>query len=220
MLARLQGVPMRTLLHPLAAALWIVVAASASASPPCRDTGVAEVAQLAVDAEDDELAAGLGVSFLLALTPQSFPVENITSNAAPCSRGIFSVSGAQFEMFGDDRDSPPRWSVGQDPARIAFLALMPDPADALAWARARRTNPSAPAMFTGQKYYVLAVTDGSRRLLFALFNAIPTDTCLQAEMRSVLSGARAPLAIFDGQSRQTVINADQPVRTLCGALMS
>lgn len=194
---------MKRVLLPITLAVVLMGIDSANAAT-CGDEGVAEVGHLTIDPHNADLVAGLGVSLLLGLNPDTFPANDIRNNRNPCHRGSFTVSGVRIEVFGDNNDLPPRWAIGPNTARIAFLALVPDPLEALAWARSRAADDTS-AQFSRPPYYVLAVTDGHRRQIYQIFTAIPADDLLAAAMRDAIEGTQAALAVFDEETGNVTI---------------
>jgi hypothetical protein len=136
---------------------------------------------------------------MFALSPETFPADDIASKSDACRRGEFTANGRTFQLFGNETDTPPRWAIGPDRRRIVYLAMAPDPAEALQAARTRATQIS----LTKPPTYVLAVTDGHRRRIYQVSNAIPADDRLMTSMRDALEGRLPLMATFDAKSGET-----------------
>lgn len=184
----------------------LLLATSLTAAQPafaqlaCKaDTTQANATKLA-DQNQDYLA-GFYVGMQMALTPKTFPFDSIAEIDEPCTRGKFEAAGGTYEIFGGLGDSPPRYAIGPDPKKIAYIALGPPPAAALAWAKDR--NRSNGLSFKGGGVFVLAVTNGDKRDIFAVYDSTPGDAQLLAAFRDALDGKLPKAATFDVKTGET-----------------
>lgn len=178
----------------------LTAAQPAFAQLVCKaDTTEANATKLAD--QNQEYLAGFYFGMRMALTPKTFPFDSIAEIDEPCTRGKFEAAGASYEIFGGLGDSPPRYAIGPDPQKIAYIALGPPPAVALAWAKDR--NRSNGLSFKGGGVYVLAITNGDKRDIFAVYDNIPGDAQLLAAFRDALEGKLPKAATFDGTTGET-----------------
>jgi hypothetical protein len=176
-------------------------ASGAWGAPACRDTGSAAVTDVWFDTSDQTVVKGLAVSLQLGLSPASSPSEDVEKNRDACRRGEFSVGKDHWEIFGDDKDSPPRWAIGPDRKRIVYLAIVPDPIEAAAWSDKSRVDPKLPADFK-KALYVVAVAEGDRRLIHHFSRVIPDDYHLAGYFKAALAPDAKPLAVYDAKTGQ------------------
>jgi len=175
---------------------------TAYAASPCP-AAAGEIKQVLPGADRAEFFAGLSASFLLGLDPAAFPRNKIAAQTDPCTRGEFEVGGQTYVVHGTDDHSPPRWAASKDSGKIAFLALMPPPLEALKWARSQ--NRSNSVTFSGSGIYAVVVTDGGKRDIYALLEAPPGDAQLVALFRQVLDGSLKPFARYDTATGETKV---------------
>lgn len=161
---------MKPIVAIVLAAAGLVIASTAHAATPCPATD-GDGRAVSLEGRDREFVTGLSVSVLLGLTPHTFPYDDVASQGDACTRGEFDVGGETYRAFGGDEDTPPRWAVGQDPRRIAYLAVVPPPAAALRWARSRNRNQGL--SFTEPPLYALAITNGDTRDIFSFSRRSP-----------------------------------------------
>ena len=150
--------------------------------------------------QNQEFFQGMSGSLQLGMLPSSFPTADIADNSAACHRGLFTVNEIPHVAFGGDNDSPPRWALGPDATKIAFLAVIPPPSAGLRWVK----NPNAEFSFTEPPMFVLAVTNGNRRDIFGVFDQIPGDEQLKGFFAATLEGRLPKLATFNVATRETV----------------
>jgi hypothetical protein len=179
----------------LAGAICLAWTADAMAAD-CSDPGSANVTDLSFSKDDATILKGLTVAIQLGLQPKSFPADDIEKNKAACRRGTFTARGETFQIFGDDKDSPPRWAIGADPKRIAYEVLLPDPAQAADWYDKYQRDPKTPADFS-KRLYALVITDGDRRLIYQFSRVLPDNYHLAQNMRATLDGKWSPVAVLD-----------------------
>ncbi len=191
---------MKSTFCALLLATGLTAAQPALAQLPCKaDTDEAAATKLADQSQD--YLAGFYVGMQMALTPKTFPFDAIARIDEPCTRGKFDAAGVTYEIFGGLGDSPPRYATGPDPKRVAYIALGPPPATALAWAKDR--NRSNGLSFKGGGVFVLAITNGDKRDIFAVYDNVPGDTQLLAAFRDALDGKLQKVATFDSKTGET-----------------
>lgn len=173
------------------------ISVGAQAAPCIAVSGESPV--LSLDDRDGDYIRGLNLGLMFGLTPLSFPQEQIAAAPDACSRGEFEANAEIYHVFGEAFDSPPRWAIGSSD-RIAYLALMPPPADTLEWAR---RGARGPISFRGESLYVLAVVNGDTRDVFAFFNGMPGDAQLTAAFKDAIEGRLPRIAIFDPRTGET-----------------
>jgi hypothetical protein len=171
------------------------IAGQAVAAPTCHDTGSADTRYLAFEADDNAVREGLKVSFRLGLEPAQFPADDIAKNRDACRRGQVAVNGTPVQIYGDDKDTPPRWATAPD-GRIAYFALTPDPFEALEWSKAPHKDGDATVSFKSM-IYLLVVTDGDRRLIYSATRKLPDDYHLASQLRAALEKRWTPFAVMD-----------------------
>lgn len=81
---------------------------------------------------------------------------------------------------------------------------MPQPSEALAWARNRGQSNVGPA-FTEPPLYVLAITNGDLREIFGMFETIPGDGQLMSLFQDALEGRLPRLATFNTSNGETAL---------------
>lgn len=181
-------------------ATCLTAAQPAFAQLVCKADTTEAVATKIAD-QNQEYLAGFYVGMQMALTPKTFPFDSIAKIDEPCTRGKFEAAGGTYEIFGGIGDSPPRYAIGPDPKKIAYIALGPPPAAALAWARDR--NRSNGLSFNGGAIYVLAITNGDKRDIFAVYDTTPGDAQQLAAFRDALDGKLPKVATFNGKTGET-----------------
>jgi hypothetical protein len=180
-------------------AAWVLMAPAAFAAPCEPASGEAPIIKL--EGAKEELLSALSVSFTFGLTPGTFPFDEIAKATDPCTRGSFEAGGQTYFIFGGAGDSPPRFALGPDPKRMAFVAVAPPAADALKWMRSK--DRSKGLSFTTAPLGVLVVPNGATRDIYALFEDIPGDAQLLATMRDALDGKLPRIASFNVQTGET-----------------
>jgi hypothetical protein len=184
----------------------IAVVAIATVSIPTRAQATPCIAVsgerpvLSMDDRDEDYLRGLRLGLMFGLTPTTFPQEQIAAAADACTRGEFEATAEIYHVFGDDFDTPQRWAVGSSSDRIAYLALMPPPADTLEWAR---RGARGPISFTGESLYALAIVNGDTRDVFAIFDGMPGDAQLATAFKDAIEGRLPRIAIFDPSTGET-----------------
>lgn len=148
---------------------------------------------------------GINVSLMLALTPSTFPTEQIDQTTDTCARGNFISSGYEYSVFGLDVNSPPRWALSEQTDRIAYLAVGPPPSAAFDWYA--ETGGSGAAQFSEPPVYIVAVTDGDFRDVYAFLKAMPSDKQLMELFRDSLSGTSKRLLRFNAQTANMEITS-------------
>lgn len=154
---------------------------------------------LSLDDRDEDYLRGLRLGLMFGLTPATFPQEQIEAATDACTRGEFEANAQIYHLFGDDFDTPQRWAVGSND-RIAYLALMPPPADTLEWAR---RGARGPISFTGESLYALAIVNGDTRDIFAIFDGMPGDAQLATAFKDAIEGRLPRIATFDPRTGET-----------------
>lgn len=191
---------MKTAFCALLTASTLVAAQPAFAQLLCRVSTDDAVTTTLADQNRDYLA-GFYVGMQMALTPKTFPFKDIAAIDEPCTRGKFEAAGGTYEVFGGIGDSPPRYAIGPDLGKIAYIALGPPPEAALAWAKDR--NRSNGLSFNGGGVFVLAITSGDKRDIFAVYDKVPGDAQLLPAMRDALDGKLPKVATFDSKTGET-----------------
>src|SRR5450432_3350011 len=135
---------LRYLLAAMTIAFFSVAPASAGA---CKTTGSVDAKEIVIDTKVADTLSGLHVSFQLGLEPPEFPASDITKITTPCSRGTVKVGASTVEVGGEDTGTPPRYV--STAGSIAYLASMPRPAAAWAWAKKYQADNTTPANFSG-----------------------------------------------------------------------
>ncbi len=204
----------------------LALAASLVAAPAlaCGDAGSAAAKALPAYRLDTPWYSGLATSLQLGLLPDSFPAKDIAKAKSPCRRADFQAGGQAWTLYGDkDADEgPPRWATaGGDRKRIVFLAFSPHPEAAYAWAKARQASGDRSGDATFDRWvWVLALTDGNERRIYALYDAMPTDERLVDDMRAVLEGRFPALTVFDVKKADYADNAAMVLPLSLGTLMT
>lgn len=173
------------------------------AQEPCAsETNKAAV--ILVAEQSDDYRSGLAPAFRLALTPRSFPIATIQQIDDPCTRGTFEVAGETYRVFGGFGDMPPRYALGPDPTKVAYIASGPPPVLALEWQKAGGRGGLS---FRTGKISILAITNGDTRDIYALFDDVPGDAQLIAAFRDALEGRLPKIATFDAARGTTKLPA-------------
>jgi hypothetical protein len=176
-----------------AAAMSLLLAPPAQANAACpADANVGS--PIRYNVLESDVFLGLTLSFLFGLTPATFPKAEIEERPNACSRGSFESGGDTYNVFGEEGDTPPRWAVSEGSRKIAFLAWAPLPSAALSAYRGG-------AIQLGQNSFddaivVLAVTDGSKRNIYEIYDDVPGDAQLLAAMKGALDGTLPLLAVY------------------------
>lgn len=192
------------LISGILAAAALMVAGAAHAQPECHpEANVAPM--VAMPEKDAAYREGLPPAFLLALSPRSFPLQSIKSIDEPCTRGTFEAGGATYRVYGGFGDMPPRYALGPDPKKVAYIASGPPPALALKWQQA---GGKGGLSFRTGGIKILAITNGDMREVYALFEDIPGDAQLIDAFREALEGRLPLIATYDA-SRGTTKLAEQ-----------
>jgi hypothetical protein len=179
----------------------------AQADTPCAVNEKAakdgEAKALSFDMTDEKISRGLQVSLSMGLTPVEFPWEDVEKAKDPCVRGTFKLGNRTFSIYGDDKQTPPRWASSPDFAPfIAYMAYTPTPRAAYeVWAKKNGTfKPNEMVTFEGQGAFmvVLAIADKEKkRLITAFFDKIPSDKDLARYMCGTLSSEYRFQAVFE-----------------------
>jgi hypothetical protein len=169
---------------------------------PPKDTVVPEIS---VAEQDEDYREGLSPAFRLALSPKAYPLEAIKNIEVHCTRGTFEAAGVTYGVYGGYVDRPSRYAMGPDPERVAYIASGPPPALALKWLQ---DGGKGGVSFRTGGIQILAVTNGDKREVYALFTDIPGDAQLIAAFRDALEG-RSPLIGTYDASRGTTTLAGQ-----------
>lgn len=144
--------------------------------------------------QDDDYREGLPPAFRLALSPKAYPAQAIKSIEVHCTRGTFEAAGVTYGVYGGYIDRPARYAMGPDPNRIAYIASGPPPALALKW---WRDGGKGGVSFRTGGIQILAVTNGDKREVYALFADIPGDAQLIAAFRDALEGRLPLIGTYD-----------------------
>lgn len=191
------GTSMKSVL--VATLIALGTGSAAYAAPPCP-AATGDIKPAKPKGKPADFYGGFPASFLLALDPATFPREEIAEQKNACTRGTFEVGGKAYVVYGEDNGTPPRWAMAEGDERIAFLAVMPAPEEALKWARSKnRSN----AMTFGTAMYSVAVTAGNKRDVYAILEAIPGDSELASLFERVLNGELRPFARYDTATGET-----------------
>ncbi len=168
----------------------------------CATNGSTSAKSLDFDFKPQDARDGLTISFMLGLTPATFPAEDIKSYKSPCTRGTFKSADEDFSVFGGDDDSPPRWASTGASAPIVFFAEMPRPAAALAWYAKYQKDSKTPANFkNGEMMYALTVAKGDERTVYGYFDQLPDDSRLLPLMSATLADSARLLAAFNAKTQ-------------------
>lgn len=186
---------MRIVIGFACAFAFLLLGAGPASAEPCGATP-GDTAILSLEGRDAAYMRALHFGVLTALTPASFPRENIQANPQACTRASFTANDGTYRMFGQMSDSPPRWATGPS-GRIAYLAVMPPPHVVLGWAQ---RGASGPLTFRDPPVYVLAIVNGERRDIFVLFEGVPGDEQLATAFRDALDGRIPLLATFNAET--------------------
>lgn len=174
----------------------VAIALTSSVVPalaaPCKTQGAADAHELTFDLKNDETLRGLRFSFGFGLLPAEFPAKEIAEIKEPCSRGAFTIkSGGNLELFGEDDDSPPRWAKAPSPeSPILYIALMPRPGPAAAWADSPNAKAGDNVRFKPEEMMFVVVfssAESDRRLIFHFFDRIPDDERLKSLMTKIVA---------------------------------
>jgi len=177
---------------------------------PCKSQGNAEAKELTYDARDKNTLRGMHLAFRFGFEPAEFPENEIRAMKAPCSRGVFSLASGTLELFGENDDLPPRWALAPVPqSPIMFVALMPRPEPARAWAEGDQNSADASVSFKPEDMMYAVVLGGRRadkRLIFHFFDKLPDDERLKSLMRSIGEGKARWQVGFDVDTRVVTPN--------------
>src|ERR1051325_9464307 len=158
----------------------------ARAGENCGDPGRPDAKPIQIATDNTTALRGLSVALAYGLNPQSFPEEQISASGGKCRRGAFLAGETKYDFFGNGH-LPVRWArspkLGDG---IVYLALLPKPGPALT---AYERNPNVPVKFGKDEFmYVLAITDGSARLIYRFYDGLPVDDVLAKDMCKAASG--------------------------------
>lgn len=143
-----------------------------------------------------DFLTGLNVSMIMALTPDTFPDENINDIKHRCSVSTTSSTSATFSLFGSKSEIPSRWATLNNRERTAYIAIAPPPNVALAWYN-ETGGRGAAFSFTQPPIYVAAVADGVNREIYAFFLTMPSDQQVELLFNSALNRDAKKLASFN-----------------------
>ena len=183
----------------LAIASVLICHSIAHATPQCEPITEASERMVPTGNTTDFLT-GLNVSLILALKPSTFPYEQISQNNQPCMRSEFDSAEIHYSMYGSDADSPPRWAISEAGNRVAYIAIAPSPRLALDWYN--KTGGKGNLEFDEPPIYIVAVTDGDARDIYAFFNSLPSDEQLLNLFQAALAGTTKRLLRFELQSNK------------------
>jgi hypothetical protein len=164
---------------------------------------------VSLEERDQDFVAGLTIGVVMALTPQTFPSEQIAANDEACTRGEFQANSQTYRAFGADADSPPRWAMSEDSQRIVYLAIMPPPEVVRRWVR--ETGGRGALTFRESPQYRLASTNGETRDIHLIFAEMPGDAQLHAAFKDALEGRLPRIATFNSATGDLVLAARQPL---------
>ena len=156
----------------------LYLAAGPALASACKTSGAAGAKEIAIDIKDHDTLSGLHVGFQLSLDAAADIVK-----VAPCSRGSIKVGGDNFDVGGENADTPPRYATGA--AAVAYLAVIPRPAVAWAWAKKYQADNATPQNFSGPNdtMYALTVARGDDRFVYAYLDKIRPDERLKQYLR-------------------------------------
>ncbi|MEM8564708.1 MAG: hypothetical protein AAGF57_20875 [Pseudomonadota bacterium] len=192
---------MKTTVLAIAAFL---IAPFASAIPQC-DTVDGPSETLVPEGDTQAFLTGVNISLLLALTPSTFPEEQINAVTASCTLGSFVSDEIQYSAFVSSSGSPPIWATDSDESRIAFLAIAPPPKVATEWYY--RTGGKGSLQFENPPIYVAAITDGDSRDVYAFYHSLPSDEQIIELFEAALAGDQKRLLRFDTKSNKMEITS-------------
>ena len=136
---------------------------------------------------------GFAVGAMLGLEPKEFPHKEIGPGRASCRRLDFEVKGKTWTLFGGADGQPPRWATADGKLdRVIFLAWMPWPKDAEAWAR----SGSQEANFN-RMAVAMTIAEGDLRKVYILYDDVPDDARLVILFRAALDGTLKPFATYN-----------------------
>lgn len=176
----------------------------AMAVPGCDGSGYPGVQPLVFAAGDRTVADGLSASVKIGIAYPKAPAILVAQDAPGCRRGEFTLGTATYTVSGDDHGKPQRWATSpSDPARIAYVALMPKP-DAAAEAFKGVTDPEHMQLSfqPDQMMFALVVAEGDLRRVYRFYERVPDNARVAQEMCMALAGEIAPLGSLDTASRQ------------------
>lgn len=165
------------------------------------DAGNPGAKQLSFDTAGREGFLGMSMALNFGLSPETFPRDDIAKNAQLCPRGSFELQGATYRMQGDIAHLPERWAERTGDGEIAYLADMPKPKPAYDWLVAHQNSSDTQMQFKSDgMMVVLAVTNGTKRKVYAFFDAMPDDKGAARAMCAALSGRMNVLGTYDALS--------------------
>jgi hypothetical protein len=190
----------------------------------CGDPGSPTAQAVPAYRTDTPWYSGLATSLRLGMLPDTYPARDIAKARSACKRADFQAGGRTWTLFNDEQNesAPPRWATaGGDRKRIAFLAFSPEPLAAYDWAKARAASGDRSGDATFKTWvWVLAVTDGDRRRIYALYDALPEDGRLIDDMQAALEGRYPALTIFDVKTADYTKDANLILPISLGAIFS
>jgi hypothetical protein len=180
---------------------WALIALAAAPAQAACDTGNPGAKQLSFDTTSQEDFLGMSMALDFGLSPETFPREDIAKNAHGCPRGSFEAQGTTYHLQGDINSLPERWAERTGGGEVAYLADMPKPKPAYAWLMAHKNDANSQFQFKNDEMMVvLAVTDGTKRRIYAYFDVMPDDATAARAMCAALSGKMALLGSYDERS--------------------
>ena len=189
---------MRFVIGSLTLAVALTAAPVVAAEQCSARTG--ESAIVSLDDRDAQCLRNMAFSFLTSLLPDTFPAKDIEEAVDPCTRGQFEANSQVYHAFGEGYATVPRWALSDDPQRIVYLAMMPPPNVVQGWFD---NGVQGPLTFSGPPYFVLAITNGDSRDIYAVFDAMPGAAQLIGVFRDALEGRLAPLATLVVRTGET-----------------
>jgi hypothetical protein len=198
---------------------WVLVALAALPARAVCDTGNSGAKQLPFDTAGRENFIGMSMALDFGLSPGTFPREDIVKNARNCPRGSFESHGATYRVQGDINSLPERWAERAGGSEVAYLAEMPKTKPAYDWLMAHKNDADSRFQFKNDEMMVaLAVTDGTKRKVYAYFDVMPDDATAARAMCAALSGELALLGGYDESSGVSTFTgaAQTPLASVSG----
>jgi hypothetical protein len=190
----------------IAAGIAALLAPTVHALPKCEI--VDQKAETLIPSGDKKaFLRGLNISLAIALNPRSFPIENISTVTPLCSRGKFIASDTEYELFGTQQDSPPRWATSNDRDKAAFLAIAPPPSVALKWHE--ETKGKTGLSFTEPPLFAITITDGDLRHIYGFYKSEPSDEQLKTKFQAALDGSATRLLTLDLATNKLTVTSSK-----------
>lgn len=209
--------PARTLQRiALVALAAFVLSGAAQAASPCTDAGSADAKAPEFGSKAAEIVAGSLVSFLLGLTPATFPADEISKIPNACQRTTFTVGSDVYTVHGANGDQPSRFATSPTQSGIAFFAAMPRPQPALEWHRRYMADNNVAPNFNTERdmMFALVVTRGSKRDVYEFYDKIPDDERVASAMCQALAGKLPIFATFDVETSDFEFSPKPPTQAL------